>query len=189
MAIDAEVRLVEMKTALAVHEERQIAGLDFVLSLPGRVEVSQRVIHRSTPIQGGSYGVGQAVPGRILVVVQVAFRAFALGSRIQRVDEHRGDRRGAGYFDSWLAEFGGNFRHVPLGIVRRTRIRMPRHAAAPQRGVNRLKPGLARIADAFCESSVQVGNQRQQVFRKSLLSAIHRGVFDTVGTGHSEFAI
>ena len=129
------------------------------------------------------------MPGGILVVVQIAFRAFALGSRIQRIYEHRSDRRRARYFDPGLAKFIGNGRDAPRGFGRRTRIGVARHAAVSQRVVYRFKPGDPGVADAFCESAVQVRNEREQTLGKGLHSAVDLSVFDVVGTGLSEFAI
>src|SRR2546428_843113 len=102
-----------MQPALAVHEERQIAVGDLVVAVPLAVDEGELPVHRGQSIVRGAHGVDQPMAARVLVVVQIAGGALALGPGVQRVDEHGGDRARPRDLDAGLLEIVGHRRNPP----------------------------------------------------------------------------
>src|SRR5262249_57415974 len=113
-AVHAHFRLVEVEAALAVHEKGQLAGGDLVGAVAGGVGEGELPVHRGESVVGGAYRVDQPVARRVFVVVEVALGALAFRPRVERVDEHAGDRAGAGDLDAGAPKIVGHGRHLPI---------------------------------------------------------------------------
>jgi hypothetical protein len=75
--------------ALAVHEERQLALGDLVLAIAlGVAEVELALYGRHPVVRERTVSISRWPP-EVLVVVEVALGALALGPGVERVDEHR----------------------------------------------------------------------------------------------------
>src|SRR5262249_34947102 len=94
-AVHAHLRLVAGETALAVRRKGQLAGGGGVGAGAGGVGEGERPVHGGESVVGGAYRVAQPVARRVFVVVEVALGALAFRPRVERVDEHAGDRAGA----------------------------------------------------------------------------------------------
>src|SRR5207249_2208102 len=91
-AVDRDVGLVEVEPALAVHEERELSRRDPVALAALAILERELAVDRGETVVRGADRVDEPVAARILVVVQVALGALALGPGIERVDEHGRDR-------------------------------------------------------------------------------------------------
>src|SRR5215813_481467 len=129
-----------MEAALAVHEKWQLAGRDLVRAVACGVGEGELPDDRGESVMGRAHGVDQAVARGVLVVVEVALRALALGPWIQRIDEHAGDGAWPRDLDAGTLEVVRHGRHLPVprgGGRRRRRARQrPLLEGAPEHGVS-----------------------------------------------------
>ena len=80
-----------MKPAFPVHEERQRSRLQPVLFPPFRVGMPQGALDRFCSVPRRSNRVLEAMPRRILIIIQIPFRPGAIWPGIETVDEHARD--------------------------------------------------------------------------------------------------
>ena len=92
-AVDQHIGIVEVKAALAVHEEGYLTVLNRVVTVSGFVIEGERSVYGTFTIAGGEEGVCEQVTSRIFVVVEITGGAFAFRTWIEAVDEHRGHVR------------------------------------------------------------------------------------------------
>ena len=91
-----------MPATLAVHEKRYLAGSDLVVAASRGIVKSQRVLDCALAIARRDDGVFERVACCVFVIIQVAFRPYAVRAGIQCVDEHRCHVGGAGDLDAGL---------------------------------------------------------------------------------------
>ena len=179
---DGDLRLVEVQAALAVHEEGERAVLHGVVAAAGLVAVRQAARDGEHPVVGGPHRVDEPVPRRVLVVVQVALCADAVGAGVEGVDEHGGDGGGAGDLNARLAELGRHGGHAPrLRGVAGGRGR--RQLAVAGAGL-RLRARLPERGHAGAERPVHVREVVAELRREQLRRAFGIGEGHAPDRGH-----
>ena len=183
LAVHRDLRLVQVQAALAVHEERQLAGRDAVLPIPLAVHVLQLVVHRGEPIVAGAHRVDQAMPRRVLVVVEIALGALPFRPRVERVDEHAGDRARARDLDAGRGQVLRHRRHLPVGRGGRARGQRLGQPALPERAHEPLVALGAQRVRARGELVAQADEVVAELGGEEGGGALHRGDLHPVGRG------
>ena len=160
--VDGHLRLVEVESSLAVHEERQLTVLDGVVAAPCLVAELQGSLDCAEPITSGGHGVDQAVAGRVFVVVEVADCALTLRAGVDRVDEHVGHRRRPSYLDSGATEVLWHGRDAPFCCVDLRDGRVRGHDAVFQGSTEHLETLGPQVVDSPHEFVVR----RDEVFEE-----------------------
>src|SRR5207253_9700522 len=154
-AVDRDVGLVEVEPALAVREERELSRRDPVAFAALAILERELAVDRGETVVRGADRVDEPVAARILVVVQIALGALALGPGIERVDEHGRDRARARDLDPGLPELVGNRRNAPVSDIRRAHRRVAGHDLLVQRSPQDLGALDAELEGARAERVVQ----------------------------------
>jgi len=144
-----------VEPALAVHEERELSRRDPVAFAALAILERELAVDRGETVVRGADRVDEPVAARILVVVQVALGALALGPGIERVDEHGRDRARARDLDPGLPELVGNRRNAPVPGIRRAHRRVAGHDVLVQRSPQDFGAPGAELERAGAERVVQ----------------------------------
>ena len=171
--------LVEVQSALAVHEEGEGALFDGVAPSARFVCVFQRSLHCGQPVACGGHSVDEAVSGCVFVVVQVSGRAFSAGAGVQCVDEHIRNGRGSGDLDSRLLEVIRYWGRLPVRGRGFGGGQMPRHDAVFDCLPDRLGALGAEAAHSAGELVVRRREVLQELRREDLVRALDVRPFDS----------
>ena len=173
-----------VEAALAVHEEGDVALADAVLAVAGGVGVREGALHGVSPVDGGLQRVLQPVASRVLVVVQVALGAGAVGAGVQGIDEHGGHVDGPGDLDARQPQLLRNGGHLPVAVRLAGRQR-GEGTAATQRAVEHRRPCRSQRVDARAMGVVEGEEVAGEVRGEDLVGSLDGSVANAVGRGHT----
>ena len=183
-AFQCDVRLIKVKSALPVHEEGQRAVLHGIVAIPRFIVVRESAFNGVEPVEGCLDGVYQPVPCRVLIVVQVALSAGAIGAGVEGVDEHAGDGNGARDLDARLPKLLGYRWHLPVLSRSVARWRAAWRLVLSHRTMRSLLSPHSERCNTSAKGIVHVGEVLAECLSEQLHCALNGLKCDITYRGH-----